>query len=759
MSGPRPPPTLKELGFVALAVLICGVAFAVEGKATKGSGASRTMAAVGFMACSGSLLLVNKLAVFHLQLPSTLVAAQLGFTAAAIGALGRAGALEVVPADAKTLRAFLPVAGAFLATVCLSTKILQYANVEAMIVIRASALIPVAVLDFFCLGAMLSARSILSLVLLIGTVVVHVSLEKIKMQASFWMLVWYGVFLFDQIYIKHMVSSVKLPAWSNAFYTNLLSGLLVLPLVAAELYAEWPFVAVDAGGRSLVIVLGSCLLGLAMSYFSFSARAAFSATYFTLLGNVCKLLTIVMNNLVWTHHAGIGGTVACIAAVGSAYLFQDSPKPAPEARPKRSIVPLVVVVLSVGSMLFGGWQFVSRGGSPQMFFDRALHATLRVEYAVPQCQRLPPADASSESLPDPADASSESLPDSTTIPPSQRLRILYADHKAVEHGKYRYYWDFLLPLKNMHTLCHFRGKSHMTVLTTSPFESGNCAGGTYDVLVIGMGVFSDWIHFHQEQRAGRVSSFLPWMKDVTIPVVVMLSKEYQLRDSKLSWIREHQSKIVCGFTVDHKWRDYERETSVPFSRLPFAVNHKDFDLLPLNPNYEYEYDIGFTGHVNPQLQRGNWRGRILQEVKPKLEKSGVRFFHRNWTSPAEYTAAIAKTKIWLTSLSSGDLVGTRYFEIMASGTTVLLCNREEGGAYEDMGFEDGVNLLMYDSLDEFFRKVMQLSGSCVGSTSKEVEAGRRGVVQRARQLTLRRHTYDRRGELWTEVVLQKLRST
>ena len=43
---------------------------------------------------------------------------------------------------------------------------------------------------------------------------------------------------------------------------------------------------------------GSCAAVGADRYFSFAARGAFSATYFTLLGNVCKLLTIVLNNLV-----------------------------------------------------------------------------------------------------------------------------------------------------------------------------------------------------------------------------------------------------------------------------------------------------------------------------------------------------------------------------------------------------------------------------------------------------------------------------
>jgi GDP-mannose transporter len=64
-----------------------------------------------------------------------------------------------------------------------------------------------------------------------------------------------------------------------------------------------------------------------MSYFSFAARSAFSATYFTLLGNVCKLLTIALNNVVWSHHSSLGGTVAVLVALFAAYLYQEAPKP------------------------------------------------------------------------------------------------------------------------------------------------------------------------------------------------------------------------------------------------------------------------------------------------------------------------------------------------------------------------------------------------------------------------------------------------
>merc|ERR1719163_1335432 len=116
-----------ELACVVVACVLCGSAFAAE-KAL-GKEYLRTCALVGFMACSGCLLLVNKLAVFHLQLPTTIVFAQLLFTTFFVGGASRFQFIDAPSASANTIMAFAPVAGAFLLTVVLLSKILQYANV------------------------------------------------------------------------------------------------------------------------------------------------------------------------------------------------------------------------------------------------------------------------------------------------------------------------------------------------------------------------------------------------------------------------------------------------------------------------------------------------------------------------------------------------------------------------------------------------------------------------------------------------------
>ena len=58
---------------------------------------------------------------------------------------------------------------------------------------------------------------------------------------------------------------------------------------------------------SLAALGVSCVLGVAMSYFAFLARSSVSATCFTVIGNVCKVVTVLINVFIWDKHASPTG--------------------------------------------------------------------------------------------------------------------------------------------------------------------------------------------------------------------------------------------------------------------------------------------------------------------------------------------------------------------------------------------------------------------------------------------------------------------
>merc|ERR1711988_323616 len=160
---------------------------------------------------------------------------------------------------------------------------------------------------------------------LVGGAILYVLTDASFVVSGYvWAGVWYIIFCFDQLYIKHAVDTVKMRSnWGRVFYTNLWASILLVVLTAATeprvlRSMKWTFKPVAA-------LAVSCAAGVAMSYFAFLCRSAVSATSFTVIGNVCKILTVLINVLIWDKHAspmGLGALLCCLAAAAT---YQQSP--------------------------------------------------------------------------------------------------------------------------------------------------------------------------------------------------------------------------------------------------------------------------------------------------------------------------------------------------------------------------------------------------------------------------------------------------
>lgn len=204
---------------------------------------------------------------------------------------------------------------------------MQFANVETFIVFRASTPLLIGIAEWAFMGRELpTPRSLFAMLALIGGAFVYVSTDAHFVVTGYvWVAIWYAIFCFDQLYIKHAVDTVKMRSnWGRVFYTNLWASLMLAVMTAALeptilSSMEWTFKPVAA-------LTASCLAGVAMSYFAFLCRAAISATSFTVVGNVCKILTVLINVSIWDKHAspiGLGALLACLAAAAA---YQQSPK-------------------------------------------------------------------------------------------------------------------------------------------------------------------------------------------------------------------------------------------------------------------------------------------------------------------------------------------------------------------------------------------------------------------------------------------------
>lgn len=104
------------------------------------------------------------------------------------------------------------------------------------------------------------------------------------------------------VWVKQVVDSVAMSTWSRSFYQN---ALAVPPMLIVSLISGEMAIVLRGGVGSFAwgMVAASCVAGLGMSYFSFALRAVISATSFSVIGNVCKVLTILVNMMMWDQHS------------------------------------------------------------------------------------------------------------------------------------------------------------------------------------------------------------------------------------------------------------------------------------------------------------------------------------------------------------------------------------------------------------------------------------------------------------------------
>jgi multidrug transporter EmrE-like cation transporter len=159
-----------------------------------------------------------------------------------------------------------------------------------------------------------------------------------------WALAYLVSMTIDFVYIKHVVMTIGLNTWGLVVYNNL-EALLLFPLellIMGELKKIKHEISDESDWHSFAVVLPvglSCLFGLAISFFGFSCRRAISATGYTVLGVVNKLLTVVINLVIWDKHSTFVGTVGLLICMLGGIMYQQStskPKAVPEVKAEQT---------------------------------------------------------------------------------------------------------------------------------------------------------------------------------------------------------------------------------------------------------------------------------------------------------------------------------------------------------------------------------------------------------------------------------------
>lgn len=102
-------------------------------------------------------------------------------------------------------------------------------------------------------------------------------------------------------------------SWGRSFYNNILATIpvLIMSFIAGEndkLVDEK-----EAFTNLTYIMVGlSCVMGLGISISGFACRELISATSFSVVGNMNKVLTVVINFIAWDSHTSMSG-LACLS--------------------------------------------------------------------------------------------------------------------------------------------------------------------------------------------------------------------------------------------------------------------------------------------------------------------------------------------------------------------------------------------------------------------------------------------------------------
>ena len=288
-----------------------------------------TISTIAFMLCSSSMLVMNKVAVTMFPAPTILLFLQLLSTVGIILCFSKAGALDTDRFERSKMVPFIGVSIAFLSALYTNIKTLQYANVETFVVFRSSTPVLISMLEFIFLGRKLpSVRSFASLIgMLIGAIAYMRSDSCFEVKAYTWVVLWYFVFCFDQIFIKHIVETVDLTPWGRTLYTNSLAlpWVICACFVSSESTDVIRNMNMHQNFESFFAVFISCTLGVLMSYTSFRLRKLVSATTFTLIGTTCKVLSIFINFIIWDKHATDIGLYALSFCMISAMFYEQAP--------------------------------------------------------------------------------------------------------------------------------------------------------------------------------------------------------------------------------------------------------------------------------------------------------------------------------------------------------------------------------------------------------------------------------------------------
>lgn len=291
-------------------------------------------AILAYVGCSSVLLLVNKVVVTLIPVPACVFVVQI---TAAVVFIFVCKALRLIQVDDFTVqkvKGYTPYTFLFVSAIYSNGKALSQSNAETVIVFRSTTPLFVSMLEYMVLGRELpNKQSGLALLgVLVGAIGYMMADSEFQMNgfiAYFWVSIYTLLICCEMTLGKALQKRVELetPVWGSVMFQNAL-GLAPMSMVAifsGELKTIQSLSSESTSTIALLVLVGSCIIGIAIGWSTWNCRNRVSATSFTLLGVSCKVFTVLLNMLIWNKHATPIGVCWLFVCLVSSSFYRQAP--------------------------------------------------------------------------------------------------------------------------------------------------------------------------------------------------------------------------------------------------------------------------------------------------------------------------------------------------------------------------------------------------------------------------------------------------
>jgi len=286
---------------------------------------------VAYFIASSTMLIFNKLCMIVLPAPCTVTLLQVTVTTVLIAVAWCCSLVEIQAVDRALLSQYVIYALIFVLGINFTMRSLAITNVETVLLFRSCSPVLVSVIDTLWLGREMPSRR--SFLAMLGIVLGTTWFAASELQTDTSMLDVPGVCVNTINLIltatlmtwgKHVKDRCDVNLTTSVFICNLTSVLPILALAVLEkehlIIREHRWLSAYA-----VSVLGtSCVMGTALSYLGWQMRTMMSATSFTVVGVLNKVLTVILNGMYWPDHAVLSSTIGLMLSLVAGSFYQQA---------------------------------------------------------------------------------------------------------------------------------------------------------------------------------------------------------------------------------------------------------------------------------------------------------------------------------------------------------------------------------------------------------------------------------------------------